>query len=77
MVVRERVEKAKKEAKEAVTTAAKFGQGIISLITDQLMELREFLDNREIEVKVKFNNLSLNGEVSKTISFLKKETGKK
>ena len=67
-----RVEKAKQEARAGVKTAAHVAEVVSHNMHQNIAAIAEFMDDREIALTLRFNKLTVDGEVSKTLSFSKK-----
>ena len=70
--VEKRVEKAKHEAKEGMKTAAHVAEVVSHNLHKNIAAVAEFMDDREIALTLRFNKLTVDGEISKTLSFSKK-----
>ncbi len=67
-----RVEKAKHEAKIGLETAVHVAEAMSSNMHKNVAAVAKFLDEREIALTLRFNKLTVDGEISKTLSFTKK-----
>jgi N-acetylglucosamine-6-phosphate deacetylase len=70
--VEKRVEKAKHEAKEGVKTAVHMAEVMSGNLHKNIAAVAEFMDDREIALTLRFNKLTVDGEICKTLSFTKK-----
>ena len=70
--VEKRVEKAKHDVKVGVETAVHMAELMSSNVHRNVAAVAEFLDDREIALTLRFNKLTVDGEISKTLSFTKK-----
>ena len=63
--------------KDTAVKSVKIGKGIAGEIINKELEVIERLaalaDDREVECRLKFENLTINGDTALSISFLKKK----
>ncbi len=75
--VEKRIEKAKGEMKAGVQTVLKLVQSIAENLPKQMEAISDLIADREFEVAIKFDNLTLNGQIVKTVSFRRSKKGAK
>ena len=66
------------EVKDTAVAGARAAKGLAGQIIDKELEVIErlaaVLDDRETEVRLKFENLSINGDTAIAVTFLKKKS---
>ena len=70
--VEKRVEKAKENVKVGLDTAIKIADSMSTNMHKNVRAVAEFLDDREIALTLRFNKLTIDGEISKTLSCSKR-----
>ena len=62
----------KKTAMEGVNTAKELASEIVNKELEVVERLAQILDDKEVEFRLKFENLTINGNIALSGSFLKK-----
>jgi len=71
--VEKRVNKARKNVASGINMGLKTGERLVGNIPNLMSELMHTLEDHELEVSLNFNKLTLDGSISKKLSFNKKK----